>query len=133
MKIQFVPSKPKMALRKRKSIIKLEKALTRLEAMNIIDLRYGKHINYGWEQNPLTIVELSNQIEKCKKLVNEYNGALEIADKKALELKNAENLLGEFFTRVLAGGKSIFGVDSFEVTELGGTRRSERKRKVKSI
>lgn len=120
-----------MALRKRISSIKIAKATKRLEAMINIDKRYYKTINYGWEPNPLTVSEMNAQIEECRKLINEYNAALEIADSHARDLKDAETLLGDLFTRVLAGGKSIFGVDSLEVAELGGTRRSERKRKHK--
>lgn len=120
-----------MALRKRISSIKIAKAAKRLEAMLKIDKRYDKNINYGWEPNPLTASDFNVQIEECKKLINEYNAALEIADSHARDLKDAESILGDLFTRVLAGGKSIFGVDSLEVAELGGTRRSERKRKHK--
>ena len=121
-----------MALRKRNSSIKIANAAKRHEAMINIDKRYDKTINYGWELNPLTASDFYAQIEECKKLINEYNAALEIADRRARDLKDAETLLGDLFTRVLAGGKSIFGVDSTEVAELGGTRRSERKRKYKS-
>ena len=121
-----------MALRKRISSIKIAKAAKRHEAMINIDKRYDKTINYGWEPNPLTASDFYVQIEECKKLIKEYNAALEIADRRARDLKDAETILGDLFTRVLAGGKSIFGVDSPEVKELGGTRRSERKRKYKS-
>lgn len=118
-----------MALKKRSNSIKVQNAEKRAEAMNNIDTRYGKPINYGWELNPLTQTELKQQINECKMLMDEYNYTLEIADKKSQQLKAAEEKLGELYTRVLAGGKSIFGVDSPEVAELGGTRRSERKRK----
>lgn len=121
-----------MALRKRNSSIKIANAAKRHEAMIKIDMRYDKTINYGWEPNPLTASDFNAQIEECKKLISEYNAALEIADSHARDLKDAETILGDLFTRVLAGGKSIFGVDSPEVKELGGTRRSERKRKYKS-
>jgi len=120
-----------MALKKRGLSLKVQSALTRADAMSNIDARYGKLINYGWELNPLTQTELKQQIEECKMLLSEYNYTLDIADKKSAQLKAAEDKLGELYTRVLAGGKSIFGVDSPEVTELGGTRRSERKRKEK--
>lgn len=122
-----------MPLRKRKYSLKIAKALKRLEAMQNIDMRYDKNINYGWEQNPLTAKDLKGQIEECRMLIDEYNTALETADAKAIQINNAEILLGELYTRVLAGGKSIFGIDGPEVAELGGTRRSDRKRKIKSI
>ncbi|HCN38326.1 MAG TPA: hypothetical protein DIS94_11525 [Bacteroidetes bacterium] len=121
-----------MALRKRNSSIKIANAAKRHEAMINIDKRYDKNINYGWKPNPLTASDFIAQIEECKKLICEYNAALEIADRRARDLNDAETLLGDLFTRVIAGGKSIFGVDSPEVKELGGTRRSERKRKYNS-
>ena len=117
-----------MALRKRKPSTRITKAEIRLEAMEKMDIQQGKIINYGGEQNPVTREEMKNQIEVCKMLINDYNNALEIADKRAEELRKAEEVLGELFTRVLAGGKSIFGVDSDEVTLLGGTKKSERKK-----
>ena len=95
--------------------------------MEEIDVRYGKKVNYGGEHNPLTQKELKQQIEMCKKLIEEYNRILGEADKKSTEIKEAEESLGDMFTRVLAGGVSIFGVDSNEVEELGGTKKSDRK------
>lgn len=117
-----------MALRKRKPSLKITKAEVRLEAMAKIDIEKAAAINYGGEQNPLTKMEMRNQIEECRLLINEYNYILEMADKKSLEIKAAEEKLGDLFTRVLAGGKSIFGVDSDEVALLGGTKKSERKK-----
>lgn len=116
-----------MALRKRKPSSKVTKAETRLQAMERIDLQDNMTINYGGETNPLTRIEMRRQIEECKMLVNEYNFILSEADKKSAAINLAENKLGDMFTRVLAGGKSIFGVDSDEVTALGGTKKSERR------
>jgi len=95
-----------------------------------IDLQNSRTINYGGETNPLTSSEMQDQINECKMLVNEYNCILAEADKRATEINSAETKLGDMFTRVLAGGKSIFGVDSNEVTELGGTKKSERKKHI---
>lgn len=118
-----------MALRKRNPSLKVTKAEKRLEAMNELDRKHEKAINYGGDNNPLRTTEMRTQIDECKMLINEYNNILEMADKKSGEIRISEEKLGDLFTRVLAGGKSIFGVDSPEVAELGGTRRSERKRK----
>lgn len=116
-----------MALRKRNPSSKVKKAEARLEAMKRLDLKHNKSINYGGEPNPLTSSEMSAQIEECRLLVNEYNLMLELADGKSEEIKATEQKLGEFYTRVLAGAKSIYGVDSDEVKELGGTKKSDRK------
>ncbi|MBE2216819.1 MAG: hypothetical protein IAE90_01355 [Ignavibacteria bacterium] len=117
-----------MALRKRNPSSKVTKAEKRLEAMNELDLMHEKRINYGGDQNPLTTTEMSAQIQECRMLINEYNNMLEMADSKSEQIKNTEQKLGEYYTRVLAGAKSIYGVDSDEVKALGGTKRSERKR-----
>lgn len=117
-----------MALRKRNPSSKVKKAETRLEAMKQLNTKHEKNINYGGEQNPLTTTEMISQIDECRMLVNEYNYILELADTKSAEINAAEQKLGELYTRVLAGAKSIYGVDSDEVKELGGTKRSERRK-----
>jgi hypothetical protein len=122
-----------MGLRKRSPSSKISKAGTRLEAMKRIDNRHGKIVNYGGESNPLTNFEMQSQIDECNKLINEYNYILEMADEKAAEIRASEEKTGDLFTRVLAGAKSIFGVDSEEVKELGGTKKSERKKQKSGI
>lgn len=117
-----------MALRKRNPSLKVTRAEKRLEAMNELDRKHEKAINYGGENNPLSTTEMRTQIDECRMLINEYNYILEMADKKAGEIRISEEKLGDLFTRVLAGAKSIFGVDSDEVEVLGGTKKSERKR-----
>ena len=119
-----------MALRKRNPSSKVTKAEKRLEAMNELDLKHEKEINYGGEQNPLSTTVIRVQIEECKILINEYNDMLKHADFKSIEIRDAEEKLGDLYTRVLAGAKSIFGVDSDEVEALGGTKKSSRKRHV---
>lgn len=118
-----------MPLRSRKPSVRITKAEKRFQGMAKIDEGFGRIINYGGEHNPLTKTEMKRQIEECKMLINEYNNMLLEADKKSVEVKLAEEMLGEYFTRVLAGAKSIFGVDSDEVEALGGTKKSERKKK----
>jgi hypothetical protein len=105
-----------MALRKRKHSLKITKAETRLEAMKGINAAHGKMINYGGEQYPLSETEVSNKIEECRVLINENNQMLEFADAKAVQIKQAEEKLCDYYTRVLSCAKSIFGVDSDEVT-----------------
>jgi hypothetical protein len=116
-----------MALRKRNPSSKVIKAEKRLVAMKIMDSQHEKMINYGGDHNPLTTLEMRGQIEECKMLINEYNKILEDADRKSHEIRLSEEKLGDYYTRVLAGAKSIFGVDSDEVEALGGTKKSERR------
>lgn len=117
-----------MALRKRNPSSKVTNAEKRLEAMKIMDIKHERIINYGGDQNPLTKTEMKCQIEECRMLINEYNQILRKADQKSQEIRISEEKLGDFYTRVLAGAKSIYGVDSDEVAALGGTKRSERKK-----
>ncbi|MBZ0202972.1 MAG: hypothetical protein K8I03_08155 [Ignavibacteria bacterium] len=120
-----------MALRRRNPSAKVTKAEKRLEAMKKIDLRNNRQINYGGDNNPLTSVEMLKQIEECRQLIIEYNSMIEMVDERSAAIRKAEEKLGDYFTRVLAGGRSIFGVDSDEVEELGGTKKSERKKPIK--
>lgn len=120
-----------MALRKRNPSSKVTKAEKRLEAMNELERKHEKAINYGGEQNPLSTSVMRAQIKECKILINEYNDMLNHADNKSIEIRDAEEKLGDLYTRVLAGAKSIFGVDSDEVEVLGGTKKSERKKNYK--
>lgn len=117
-----------MALKKRSNSIKVQNAEKRLNAMSELDRKHEKAINYGGENNPLRTTEMRSQIDECRMLINEYNNILEMADKKSGEIRLSEEKLGDLFTRVLAGAKGIFGIDSDEVEALGGTKKSERKR-----
>jgi hypothetical protein len=122
-----------MALRKRKTTPIVEKAEIRLSAMKKIDNTICNEIDYGGPGNTLTNAHFSQQINLCKKLVGEYNNILSIADVKALEIKNAERLLSDMYTSILAGAISRFGIDAEEITLLGGTRKSDRKKPLRKF
>jgi hypothetical protein len=120
-----------MPLKKRKPGGIVRKAEQRLQGMKKIDNDYDSPIDYGGPSNPLTSAEVKKQILLCIKSNNDYNEALIIADEKALQLKEAELKLGEMYSRVLSGCFSKFGSDAEEVSMLGGTRKSERKKSAK--
>lgn len=122
-----------MALRKRQPSLRIRKATERYEAMKRIDEQQSKVINYGGEQNLLTSGDMIAKIRECENLTSEYNGLLELADEKAKQILEAEEELGNYFTRVLAGAKSIYGVDSDEVELLGGTKKSARKKSERTV
>ncbi len=65
------------------------------------------------------------------RLNKQYNEALRIADEKVELLKDAESKLTEMYSRILSGCVSKFGIDAPEITLLGGTRKSERKKSEK--
>ena len=122
-----------MPLKKRKPGSIVSKAELRLKGMENIDRNYNTFIDYGGPRNPLSSKEVKEQILLCIKTNTDYNEALIIADEKSLLLKEAESKLAEMYSRVLSGCVSKFGSDAEEVTMLGGTKKSERKRKATQI
>lgn len=117
-----------MSLKKRKPGLIVRKAEKRLNGMKKIDKNYHSEINYGGPNNPLSSSDVKNQIRKCKELNIYYNEALRLADERALNLKKEELTLSDMYSRVLPGCISRFGNDAIEVSLLGGTRKSERKK-----
>jgi hypothetical protein len=117
-----------MALKKRKPGLIVEKAEERLKGMRIINSNYDSVIDYGGSTNPLSSNEIELQIKKCVELNSKYNEALNIADECASALKESESLLADMYSRILPGCVSKFGSDAPEISVLGGTRKSERKK-----
>jgi hypothetical protein len=117
-----------MALKKRKPGIIVRKSEKRLKGMMKIDKSHDSPIEYGGFDNALTSKNFKTQIELCLQLNSEYNNALKIADIKSVNLREAEMNLSDMYARVLSGCVSKFGSDAEEITILGGTRKSERKK-----
>jgi len=117
-----------MALKKRKPGSIVRKAEQRLKGMLKIDKNYNSVIDYGGPINPLSSNEVKQQIQHCLETNKQYNEALRIADDKVSLLKEAEEKLAEMYSRILSGCVSKFGSDATEVSLLGGTRKSERKK-----
>ena len=57
-----------------------------------------------------------------------YNGEVSSLDEKTNLLDDHEQSLADFNVRILAAVKAIYGPDSSEFEQLGGVRRSDRKR-----
>lgn len=86
-----------------------------------------------WEANPnFTLGDLTREKFKAElEALREGRGQLEEARRQVTNLSNvtnerAETLLG-YNTRVLSGIRAVFGPDSTQYEEAGGTRTSERK------
>jgi len=109
-------------------VIKCEQ---RLKGMRKVDSKYNSLIDYGGFDFKLSALDFKNQITLCKQLNGSYNETLKLADIKALSLKQAEQKLSDMYARVLSGCVSKFGSDAPELTLLGGTRKSERKKAVR--
>src|SRR5262245_25518126 len=58
-----------------------------------------------------------------------YNGDLSSLDEKANLFDSHEQALSDFNLRVMAAVKATYGPDSSEVEQLGGVRRSDRKKR----
>ena len=117
-----------MALKKRKSAPIVKKAKERLKGMMSIDIKHKRVIDYGGYSKPLTSNDIKKQIKLCVYTNSEYNKSLAIANEKSIILKTSEKELSDMYSRILSGCFGIFGGDAEEITLLGGTRRSERKR-----
>lgn len=117
-----------MALKKRKPGLIVRKAEQRLKGMTKIDSLHKKIINYGGFSSSLSSKELKNQINLCKSYNSDYNEALQTADEKSAILKESESKLTEMYSRILSGCISVFGGDAQEISLLGGTRKSDRKK-----
>lgn len=63
--------------------------------------------------------------------LSEYNGMLSLLDQLLNELQRDERELQGETARMLAGVGAHFGPDSSEYEQVGGTRKSERKRPVR--
>ena len=57
-----------------------------------------------------------------------YNGVLAALDEQTNELEAREERLADLSQRILAAVKGLYGPDSSEYEQVGGVRRSDRKR-----
>ncbi len=122
-----------MPIKKRKPGLIVAKAEERLKGMKTINSNFDSIIDFGGDKNHLSSNEFEIQIKKCIALNSLYNEALIIADERASVLKEEESLLTDMYSRILPGCVSKFGNDATEITILGGTRKSERKKPKRRI
>jgi len=109
-----------MARLKRKSAI-LETARRRLAGL--------KSITPTPDLGPaLTPEAIEAEIEAYSKRQDSYNAKLAALDDETNQLEDHEQRLNDLSLRLLAAVKGHFGPDSSELEQIGGTRRSDRKR-----
>jgi hypothetical protein len=104
------------------------KADNRYSGMQVVDANQKLVINYGTESNPLSVTEMKVKMDELETKRVEYNKGLKRSDELANEYEALENELNEMCTKVLSGALSKFGSDSDEYEQLGGTRKSDRKK-----
>lgn len=114
---------------KNKNVLKdVEQAKGRLAALTEIDRVQAQTVNYGGVAKVLTKTELDAQIKKVEADNALYNQTLDQADALNTKIERELATLREMSVGVLSAAKAIFGRDSTEVEQIGGTRLSERKR-----
>jgi len=80
---------------------------------------------------PLIDAEIAAQIAVVESKRSDYNKALKAADEQSNIMDAEEKKLNDMCTIVLASAVSEFGDDSDEYEQLGGTRKSDRKKPVR--
>ena len=120
-----------MAYREKTKSPVVEKAESRLNGMQVVDGKQETAVNYGNSKVPLTVSEMTAQIALVESKRNDYNKALKAADEISNGIDAEENKLNEMCTKVLSAAVSQFGEDTDEYEQLGGTRKSDRKKPVR--
>lgn len=120
-----------MAFREKTQSPAVEKAVNRRNGMVVIDEKEGSPVNYGNSKVPLTVAEMTAQIDLVEAKRAIYNMALKTADEKSNDYDAEEKILSKMTKTVLSGSISNFGDDSDEYEQLGGIRKSDRKKPVR--
>lgn len=76
----------------------------------------------------LKVAEYEADITALSDKVDSHNGLLSDVDQSQNELEALERIVSDKNVRILAATKAHYGPDSTEYEQVGGTRRSDRKR-----
>ena len=79
----------------------------------------------------LSVAGFETSVTETRTKLNDYHQYLSLLDEKLIELREAEKGLAEKSERILAGIAAKFGKDSVEYAQVGGVRKSDRKRPVR--
>jgi hypothetical protein len=107
-----------MVLKKKNMSDLIIKAGYRCELIEDIEKMHRQENKNRYKKFKLKRVQILNQINVCKDLIGNYNRLINNAEKKSVELKNAEAVLGDLYTNILAEAISKFGLNSKEVEML---------------
>jgi hypothetical protein len=80
----------------------------------------------------LTIESFEAEINGYSDDQDQYNGALAALDEQSNELDKRERRLADLNQRITSAVRGHFGPDSNEFEQVGGVRRSDRKRPVRT-
>ena len=112
-----------MARKKRTSKV-LEVARQRLAGLKQISPKPEMGTKVTAEIYETAVNDLTEELDA-------YNGELALLDERTNRLDAREQALADLSQRVLAAVKGQYGPDSSEFEQVGGTRRSDRKRRVR--
>jgi hypothetical protein len=99
----------------------LVKAEVRLSGMKSID----EVLNLG---DGISVKTVSDAVVELSTTNSAYNQLLSDADKMLIKLRGLEHNMGDLMDRTLAKAAGKYGRDSTEYAQMGGTRKSERKK-----
>ncbi|MHC5774460.1 hypothetical protein [Nostoc sp.] len=114
-----------MAQRKRNSIA-LTKAERRIEGLQTIN----PELDFG---NGLSIVTYNTIVYELREKLAAYNQARTMVDKTQNTLLDAERALNSYSEHMLLSVASRYGKNSDEYGMAGGTRKSDYRRKARSM
>lgn len=119
-----------MGYRKVKESNAVVLAKKRRDGMIVIDEARETPVEYGDETKPCNTALITAKITAYDADQSILNQMLSDADTVSNRLKNEEKEIKSLHRRALSGAVSKFGEDSNEVEMMGGTRSSERKKRV---
>ncbi len=119
-----------MGYRKVKESLPVTNAKKRRDGMKVIDEARETPVEYGDATKPCNTALLSTKIAAYDADQSVLNQMLADADTVSNRIKNEEKEIKSLYKRALSGAVSKFGEDSDEVEMMGGTRSSERKKRV---
>lgn len=80
----------------------------------------------------LTVEGFEAEINGFSDDQDKYNGNLAALDEETNELDKREQRLADFSQRITSAVRGVYGPDSNEFEQVGGVRRSDRKRPARS-
>ncbi len=119
-----------MGLRKSKESAAVTRAKKRRDGMKTIDDAREAPVEYGDVAKPCNTAALTAKIDAYDADQSLANSMLADVDAVINRVKGYEKEIKSLFKRALSGAVSKFGEDSSEVEMMGGTRSSERKKRV---
>ncbi len=106
---------------KKKTSTEIEKGRRRLSGIEAID----HNLDMG---NGLSRQSYSDKIERASQSLSLYNSLLSQADAALSHFEEEEKQLASMSERMLASVGVVYGYDSIEYEQAGGTRKSDVKR-----